>query len=126
MADSVIHFEIPLDDADRGHGFYRDVFGWDIQPMPEFEYAFAMTSPVDEQGAPSKPGAINGGMMKREEPLSKPVITIGVENIDATLAKVESAGGSTVMAKQAVADMGFTAYFHDSEGNVMGLWQNAG
>ena len=27
--------------------------------------------------------------------------------------------------KMAVGDMGFAAYFKDSEGNVMGLWQNA-
>jgi predicted enzyme related to lactoylglutathione lyase len=24
-----------------------------------------------------------------------------------------------------VGDMGFAAYFNDSEGNLMGLWQNA-
>lgn len=126
MADSVVHFEIPLDDVDRGYEFYKGVFGWEIQTMPEFEYAFAMTSPVNEQGAPTQPGAINGGMMKRQEPLSKPIITIGVDDIDATLAHVESSGGSTMLARQAVGDMGFTAYFHDSEGNLLGLWQNAG
>ena len=27
--------------------------------------------------------------------------------------------------KMPVADMGFAAYFRDSEGNLMGFWQNA-
>jgi len=38
---------------------------------------------------------------------------------------VQRLGGSTVSEKQPVGDMGFAAYFKDSEGNVLGLWQNA-
>jgi predicted enzyme related to lactoylglutathione lyase len=30
-----------------------------------------------------------------------------------------------VSAKQPVEEMGFSAYFKDPEGNLMGLWQNA-
>jgi predicted enzyme related to lactoylglutathione lyase len=45
--------------------------------------------------------------------------------MDAALAKIESLGGSTVVGKQPVGDMGFSAYFTDSEGNLMGLWQSA-
>jgi predicted enzyme related to lactoylglutathione lyase len=30
-----------------------------------------------------------------------------------------------VQAKLPVGDMGFAAYFADSEGNVLGLWQDA-
>jgi hypothetical protein len=46
-----------------------------------------------------------------------------VDDIDETLAKIEVLGGKTARPKQAVGDMGFTAYFTDSEGNLMGLWQ---
>ena len=35
-------------------------------------------------------------------------------------------GGSAAGEKMAVGEMGFAAYFRDSEGNLMGLWQNAG
>jgi predicted enzyme related to lactoylglutathione lyase len=28
--------------------------------------------------------------------------------------------------RQPVGDMGFAAYFRDTEGNVVGLWQTAG
>src|SRR5690625_2025713 len=33
--------------------------------------------------------------------------------------------GAVVEGKSPVGDMGYTAYFTDSEGNVVGLWQNA-
>ena len=125
MSGEVVHFEIPMDDAERGQAFYRDVFGWNIDAMPEFEYAMALTSPVDENGRPAQPGAINGGMMQRRDPLTTPIVTVSVDDIDATLETVASHGGSTVLEKSPVGDMGYAAYFRDSEGNIMGLWQNA-
>jgi hypothetical protein len=92
--------------------------------MPEMEYVMLGTAESDENGMPKEPGAINGGMMKRQDPLKHPVVTIDVENIDDALASVKKNGGQVVREKLAVGDMGFTAYFRDSEGNVIGLWQN--
>ena len=125
MANSVVHFEIPADDLDRAHSFYREAFDWDIQHMPELSYSMVRTGPSDDNGMPSQPGAINGGMLARSSPVDSPVITIAVDDIDAALEKVSSLGGSTIAEKLPVADMGFAAYFRDSEGNTVGLWQNA-
>ena len=49
--DKVVHFEVPYDDVDRAHTFYREAFGWQLQSMPmaEGEYTVVMTTPVDEQ-----------------------------------------------------------------------------
>src|SRR5256885_13707305 len=44
---------------------------------------------------------------------------------EATLKNVEKLGGKMVRKKEPVADMGFTAYFKDTEGNIVGLWQSA-
>jgi hypothetical protein len=41
------------------------------------------------------------------------------------LVEIEKHGGSPVGDKLPVGDMGFAAYFTDSEGNLMGLWQSA-
>lgn len=125
MTGRVVHFEIPFDDGDRARSFYADAFGWNVMHMPDMGYTMVSTGPTDEQGPPSEPGFINGGMLQREAPVGSPVITVDVEDIDGTLEKIEKLGGTTVIAKQAVADMGFSAYFKDSEGNLMGLWQNA-
>jgi uncharacterized protein len=125
MSGRVVHFEIPADDVARAEEFYRSAFGWKLSSMPDVGYTMVSTTPTDEQGAPKDPGAINGGMMKRESPISTPVIVIDVDDIDKALATIGSNGGSTVQGKQSVMDMGFAAYFKDSEGNLMGLWQTA-
>ena len=48
-----------------------------------------------------------------------------MDDIDATVVAIEKHGGSAVGEKLTVGDMGFAAYFKDSEGNLMGLWQSA-
>jgi len=126
MSDPVVHFELPTDDLSRAQSFYRDAFGWKLNAMPEMGYVLASTAEVDEQGRPSQPGAINGGMLARGEPVSAPSITIGVASVDQALARIEQLGGSVVQGRQAVGSMGFAAYFRDPEGNVLGLWESAG
>ncbi len=124
MTGRVVHFEIPFDDQERAHRFYAEAFGWTLNSLPEMHYVLATTGPSD-QGPPSEPGFINGGLMERAQPVSGPVLVVDVDDIEAALEKVESLGGTTVSAKQAVGEMGFAAYFQDCEGNLMGLWQNA-
>lgn len=124
MTGRIVHFEIPFDDGERARSFYRDAFGWQISEMPELDYTIVTTGPVGDDGVSTEPGYINGGMMQRSQ-VSAPVVTIDVDDIDAALAKVESLGGRTVEDKSPVGDMGFAAYFSDSEGNVIGLWQTA-
>jgi predicted enzyme related to lactoylglutathione lyase len=125
VAGGVVHFEIPADDEDRARDFYSSAFGWEMNPLPEMNYTLIMTTPVDDTGMPSTAGSINGGLYRREGKLTAPVVTVDVEDIDAALQKIESLGGSTVTPRQEVPGMGWTAYFRDSEGNVVGLWQNA-
>lgn len=127
MAGRVVHFEVPFDDADRARAFYTEVFGWSIQPMPELEYNFVQTGPTDaESGMPSEPGYIGGGMFQREADIRVPVLTIDVEDITEALAAIAAHGGAAVGEPQPVGDMGLAAYFTDSEGNLMGLWQSTG
>lgn len=125
MSGRVVHFEVPFDDGDRARSFYREVFDWSIQPMPEMEYTIVSTGPATDQGMPAEPGYIGGGMFQREAPIDRPVITLAVDDIDATLATIESKGGRAVQKKEPVGEMGFAAYFTDSEGNLMGLWESA-
>jgi uncharacterized protein len=61
--------------------------------------------------------------MKRAGDTPSPVITIEVDGIDDALKKIEAGGGSTVQARTEMPGMGAFAYFKDSEGNVMGLWE---
>jgi uncharacterized protein len=124
MTGRVVHFEVPYDDADRARAFYSDVFGWAIQPVPEFEYNFVQTGPTDDDsGVALEVGYIGGGMFQRQADISRPIVTIEVDDMTAAVAAIAEHGGAAVGEPQEVGDMGIAAYFTDSEGNLMGLWQ---
>jgi uncharacterized protein len=123
--NNVVHFEIPAEDMTRAKKFYSGVFGWKLEDVPGMEYAMVHATEVDPTTRmPKTPGSINGGMMKRSGAFKAPALTIDVEDIDKALQKIEKAGGKVVKAKDKVMDMGWIAYFIDTEGNVTGVWQN--
>jgi len=121
----VTHFEIPVDKMDRATKFYSDVFGRNVRPVPEMQYTMISTAQSDERGMVTEVGAINGGMTERDGPLKHPIVTLQVEDIEASLEKVKRMGGKTVVKKTPM-QMGSFAYFEDTEGNVLGLWQPGG
>lgn len=120
---SVVHFEIPADDVARAKEFYRSVFDWQLQDMPEMDYTIVRTTQVDENQMPTTPGAINGGLMSRSQDTPAPVLTIDVESIDQALKQVQAAGGRVVRERTEIPGMGAYAYFTDPEGNTLGLWE---
>jgi predicted enzyme related to lactoylglutathione lyase len=124
MTGRVVHFEIPFDDAERAQTFYREAFAWDLTNLPGMDYTLAVTGPTGDEG-PTEPGYINGGLLRRQRDLEAPVMVVDVDDIDASLARIEELGGRTVIGRQQVGDLGWTAYFTDVEGNTLGLWQSA-
>ena len=123
MTGRVVHFEIPCDDSERAQAFYHEAFGWDLTNLPGMDYTLAVTGPTGDEG-PTEPGYVNGGLLPRGTH-EGPVVVIDVADIDAALAKIEELGGHTVVGRQQVGDIGWTAYFRDVEGNNLGLWQSA-
>ena len=125
--DKVVHFEIPADDMVRAEKFYADAFGWKTQkfPMPAGEYLMATTVPVDEKTRmPVAPGAINGGITKRDATTPAPIIVMDVAAVEEALKKIQAAGGTVIMSAQNIGCMGLYAKVKDTEGNVIGMWQN--
>lgn len=125
MSGKVGHFEIPADNPSRAKKFYSTTFGWSMMEMPGMDYIMVGTGPANEQGMPSEPGYIGGGIGKRGSHLEHPVVTIIVDEIDAAEKTIVKNGGKMLQKKQPIGDgtMGFTAYFKDSEGNTVGLYQ---
>jgi predicted enzyme related to lactoylglutathione lyase len=124
--DKVVHFEIPVDDRERAKEFYSSIFDWDTIDSDMgggMIYTSARTVATDENQMPKEPGAINGGIMNRTKDTPTPVITIQVDSIDETLKKVDAEGGKTVQSRTEIPNMGAFAYFKDSEGNTLGLWE---
>jgi uncharacterized protein len=127
--DKVQHFEIPADDVARARKFYENTFGWRTVewPMPGGDVYIGLHTggPVDPQKpAPMEPGYINGGMYKRSGKFAKSVvITPVVQDMNASIEKVRRNGGKIVSEPQTIPGKGIYAYIEDSEGNVIGLWQ---
>ncbi|HVE61010.1 MAG TPA: hypothetical protein VNA26_04280, partial [Chitinophagaceae bacterium] len=71
------------------------------------------------------PGAINGMMVKRDEYSKTPSVTVNVPSVDEYIEKVKAAGGKLVKGKETVEGMGSYAYVSDTEGNLLGLWEDA-
>jgi len=126
----VVHFEIQATDADKVQKFYNDVFGWEITNAgPDFG-GYRMIKTGDPVPKDMASIGINGGMPKRVGPMPKAgegvnsfVCIIGVENIDATIAKIDAAGGTVQMAKMNVPMVGLLAYYKDPEGTLFGILQ---
>lgn len=125
MSGEVVHFEVPADDVKRARKFYAGAFGWKMNPMPEMSYTMVQTTESSEEGRPKQPGSINGGLMARNPMIKTPVITIMVDEISAAEKTIVKHGGKIVGKKTPIGDgaMGFTGYFTDPEGNLIGLYQ---
>jgi len=124
--DKVIFFEIPADNLARARRFYGTVFDWKMNEIPEMHYTQVGTVEADTlgvRGTPKEPGAINGGMVERRDSIKSPIIYISVKNIDEAAATIEQNGGKVIQPRTHVGNFGFTAYFRDTEGYIVGLWQ---
>ena len=126
--NKVSHFEIPADDKERAKKFYASVFGWQITDWPMgggVMYSGARTVATDETTfIPKEPGAINGAIVERSKETPTPILTMSVDSVDEYLKKVEAGGGKAMSVKGEVPDMGYYAYVQDSEGNMIGLWED--
>ena len=74
------------------------------------------------KGQPVRPG-VNGMLIKKMHPQHPFANYIHVENVDEYLDKAVALGGEVAMPKTPVPGMGYFAYFKDTEGNILGLWE---
>jgi predicted enzyme related to lactoylglutathione lyase len=109
MANPVTWFEIIGKDGGKLQKFYGDLFGWKIDANNPMNYGM-----VDNGGA-----GINGGVGTGEGPSL--TVYVEVADLQATLQKVEAAGGKTVMPVMDVPGGPTIAQFADPEGNVVGI-----
>ena len=116
MDHTLVHFELPADDAGALAKFYTDLFGWKIEKTPgPAEYWLIETAPEGK--------GVMGGMMKRQVPQQGPLMYFQVESADDYIAKIKSLGGVVVMDKHAVPGMGYFAVAVDPQGNPFAIWE---
>lgn len=113
-------FEIPVSEMDRAKKFYETVFEIQMETMEMM--GMMMASFPYEPGS----GKLSGALIKSQMhvPSSTGVIIYlnGNPDLDAPLNRVEAAGGKITMPKTKISDdIGFMAFFMDTEGNSVGL-----
>ena len=114
MAHPVIHAEIRSADPDATRAFFGELFGWTYSDGAFPGYTFVDTG-VD--GAiPTAIGPLQGGA-------DTVIFFVGVEDVEATLAKAEQLGGKTVQPAQEVPGVTF-GVFADGQGHIVGVAAN--
>jgi predicted enzyme related to lactoylglutathione lyase len=118
MPAALRHFALNADDVQRAKRFYEGVFGWTFDPWgpPNFYQ-------VKDAGQ-----GLLGALQERREltPGARMLgfeATMGVADLDATIAAVEAGGGKIVMAPVRIEGVGKLIYFEDTEGNLVGAMQ---
>ena len=85
----------------------------------------ATTSETDQRRGPKKPGMINGGFYPKKEnwPAQYPSVVIAVDDVEASMKKVEAAGGRVLGEPMEIPGYGLYASFFDTEGNRVSMMQ---
>jgi uncharacterized protein len=123
----VVHFELPASDRVRMADFYTKVFGWQTKMFGEDmgNYVTVATSPADDKGRPTTPGAINGGLypVKQGDPAQYPSVVIAVDDIKEASGKVTKSGGKVLGEPVQIPGVGLYVSFIDTEGNRLSILQ---
>ena len=116
---AIVHIEIPSKDLKKNSQFYADLFGWEITPVPDFNYA--MFNPGEGPGGGFPPVA---SFNKTDRLL----VYVQSADIEADLSKAEELGGNVVLEKTEISGQGWFGLFQDPEGNTLALytWGNSG
>lgn len=111
-------FELYVNDFDKSIEFYKKLFGWEFNQSESSDSVYWNIFTGE--------GSIGGGLMKKAVPEhsgQSVVLYIETDNIEATLNKAASLGGSIIMPKTLINEnAGYFALFNDIDGNTMGLW----
>lgn len=117
MGARIVYVEIPAPDIERATTFYRTVFDWDIQRSDLSDYPYAMFG--------TGKGQVGGGLDASKQvnaEASGVILYLDTNDIPATLARIEAAGGSVVQGKKDIGGgYGYFAIFKDPCGNRLGL-----
>ena len=110
---NIVHIEIPAADMEKAGKFYHDLFGWEIQSMPEMNYTmwdagFGSAGGFNTVGDEFKPGDV--------------LIYVASQDIETDLKDAEKLGGKILRPKTEIPQTGWYAVFKDPTGNMIGLY----
>jgi uncharacterized protein len=118
MGQPVVHFEVIGKDGEKLRNYYSELFGWEMDANNPMQYGM-----VPREGNLSPEGiGIGGGVGVGPEGYDGHVtFYVGVEDVEAALAKAESLGGTRVMGPEKISDQVELGQFTDPEGHLIGV-----
>jgi predicted enzyme related to lactoylglutathione lyase len=112
------HFAINADDVPRARRFYESVFGWRFEPWGPPDFYQIRNAGEGLLGAlQGRRELVDGVRMRGYE------ASLGVDDLQATIAAIEAGGGRIVMPPYRIDGVGELIYFEDTEGNLAGAMQ---
>jgi uncharacterized protein len=111
----IVHIELSSKDRERDAQFYHELFGWEIQQIPDMNYATFATG-KDEPGGGFNP-------INEDNPAGTVMIYINTDDMDESLRKVQALGGKIVQPRMEIPGIGDFAIFCDLTGNRVALLQ---
>ncbi|MFI0107870.1 MULTISPECIES: VOC family protein [unclassified Streptomyces] len=122
MSPHISLVDFTVTDPETAKTFYTGVFDLTLKmEMPDYPLFSSVGGP--DVGL-IKDGADAGGPADGINTIGSPTTIFTVDDIEATLTKVNSLGGKTVVPKTEIApEIGHYAYFTDPDGNYIGLTQ---
>ena len=112
------HFAINADDVPRAKRFYEEVLGWRFDPWGPPDYYQINNAGEGVLGALQGRRELKAGVRSASYE-----VTLGVEDLKATIAAVEANGGRILMPPYRIEGVGELIYFEDTEGNFVGAMQ---
>ena len=119
-ANNLNWFEIPVTDLSRAKSFYESIFEITMNEMEMGDMKMA-SFPYDPGSGKASGGIAQSSMHKPSADGS--IIYLNANpSMDAIVGRIEGAGGKVVMPKtQITSEIGYMAFFMDTEGNKVGL-----
>jgi hypothetical protein len=109
--------DLGTNDIPKAISFYASQFGWDIQQGPPEAAGYSMAK-LDGRNV-----AAIGPLMGSQEAPSAWATYFASSDVDATAAKIRSAGGRLLMEPADVMDAGRMLVAADTTGATFGVWQ---
>src|SRR5919106_4908900 len=122
MGQPVVHFEVIGKDGEKLQKYFSDLFGWEIQADNPMSYGIVGREDnlnADGVGIGGGVGPAPGG---HDGHLT---FYVEVPDVEATLAKAESLGGTRLMGPDEIPGMDLVlGQFTDPEGHLIGVIQS--
>jgi len=115
MANPFVHVELHTHDPDRAKKFYRELFDWKLEDIPNMNYTVIN---VGERGR-------GGGIMKSPMLDASPqwVPYVLVDNVAASTEKAKSLGATVLADRTEIPDIGWFSILLDPTGAAFALFQ---